>query len=363
MLRSLSALALLLLPLVSEAQTLLEVPIPTPNALIGGLAEGADGTVWFTEYNTNKIGSLSRSGTIAEYPLPTPNSGPLGLTAGPDGSIWFGELTANAIGRFRLPGVFDEFPLPANSRPQSLRIFNGALWFVESGRAAVARLGFDGDFTEVPLPAGHQPLQMVASADGALWVNDVGQIFRIAPNGEIRVIHFDPLPGGGGDNVEGMTAAPNGDVWFALRTSGRLGRAAADGAVTLFPVYKAADGTGGPTSVALGAGGTVWWNDAFAVVGRLMTDGTSSTLPLSNNPKARIGGPMRAPDGAIWFLNLTEGRLVRFSTAGDRWTFDVPHPGGDLGVAKMLSGGVLVFVEKDAFALLSLPSRRRAVER
>lgn len=50
------------------------------------------GNLWFTEYGTNSIGFLNtQSQTLVENPTPTPNSNPYGITIDPHGTIWFAE--------------------------------------------------------------------------------------------------------------------------------------------------------------------------------------------------------------------------------------------------------------------------------
>jgi hypothetical protein len=50
-------------------------------------------------------GRTRRSGVITEFPVPTANSYPTGITAGADGAIWFTENNANKIGRLVLPAL------------------------------------------------------------------------------------------------------------------------------------------------------------------------------------------------------------------------------------------------------------------
>ena len=61
-----------------------------------------DGTYWFTESGTNKIGHITHDRTITEYTVPTPNSKPWGIAVGADGSVWFTEYTTSKIGRLQL---------------------------------------------------------------------------------------------------------------------------------------------------------------------------------------------------------------------------------------------------------------------
>ena len=65
----------------------------TANALPTGIAAGSDGNIWFTEYNSEKIGMVNLStDKVTEITTSlTGNSNYAfpGMTAGPDGHLWF----------------------------------------------------------------------------------------------------------------------------------------------------------------------------------------------------------------------------------------------------------------------------------
>src|SRR6266568_6823666 len=85
--------ALFLFPLFARAATGVfhEQVIP---GLRGGATEvvrGPDGGFWFTEFDTNHIGTFSRNGQFREFLVPTPDSGPRGIT-GDSNAVWFTEF-------------------------------------------------------------------------------------------------------------------------------------------------------------------------------------------------------------------------------------------------------------------------------
>ena len=67
-------------------------PLLTADAGVQQITAGADGNMWFTESDANKIGKMTLSGQHTEYAVPTPNAGLGPITSGPDGNIWFGEI-------------------------------------------------------------------------------------------------------------------------------------------------------------------------------------------------------------------------------------------------------------------------------
>jgi virginiamycin B lyase len=67
-----------------------------------GITSGADGNLWITEVQANKIGRLTPSGAFLEVDIPTPDSQPDSITLGPDDNLWFTEAAANKVGRVSL---------------------------------------------------------------------------------------------------------------------------------------------------------------------------------------------------------------------------------------------------------------------
>jgi hypothetical protein len=67
----------------------------TPNEI----APGADGSLWFTLWDGNRIGRITPWGKVKEFAVPTSNSGPGGITLGPDANLWFAEEKGNKIAR------------------------------------------------------------------------------------------------------------------------------------------------------------------------------------------------------------------------------------------------------------------------
>ncbi len=83
---------------------------------------GADGALWFTERNTDKIGRITTAGTITETAVPTAGSAPEGIAAGSDGALWFTEL-GGRIGRITTAGTVTEFAIPtAGSQPLGITL-------------------------------------------------------------------------------------------------------------------------------------------------------------------------------------------------------------------------------------------------
>src|SRR6266702_5084779 len=114
------------------------------------LALDARGTVWFTEFNGDALGSLDpRTGLMRHYPLSARRSVqmlvPYGVTVDREGMVWFTEMSAGRIGRLD----------PTTGR---IRLFT-------SPRSAMA------------------PMEIARDAQGIIWVTSFsgGLLLRLDP--------------------------------------------------------------------------------------------------------------------------------------------------------------------------------------
>jgi streptogramin lyase len=105
------ALSLILgsvLPASSLAQsnllqvTITEYPIPFAQGTSFSIVGAPDGSVWFTEGNSNKIGRVSGDGTITAFDVPTADSQVGYIVPGPDNANWFTERAASKLGRISM---------------------------------------------------------------------------------------------------------------------------------------------------------------------------------------------------------------------------------------------------------------------
>ena len=108
---------------------------------------GADGNVWFTQPQANKIGRVTPGGYITEYALPAAGV-PLGIAAGADKNLWITVIRAQLIYRMTPKGDFASFPMPAKSMATFITAGpDGSLWFTEPN-GKVGRITTSGIVTE-----------------------------------------------------------------------------------------------------------------------------------------------------------------------------------------------------------------------
>ena len=231
-------------------------------------------------------------------------------------------------------------PPPPPALPQGLVIQPSSLaedaqanlWFTLLGTAKVGSLGRGGSVSEFKLPPVSFAANIVAGADGNLWMVGVtafgsaisGNIIMMTPDGHSTVYE---LPGNW--VPEGLAAGPDGNLWFTAWVGANpdgavaIGQVTTAGAVTMFPMPE--PGTG-PTSIAAGPEHSLWCTEApVARVARITLDGKAVEYHL---PKGTLPAQITAgPDGNIWFTENFSNRVARLTPAGQLTEFTLPVSG------------------------------------
>lgn len=328
---------------------IVEFPIPTPICGAQGITVGADGNLWFTEYNAGKIGRITPSGLITEFVIPSSHSGPNAISAGPDGNVWFTESYANAIGRITPDGTITEFPIPTPGfGPIGIASGpDGNVWFTD-GSNGIGRITPTGVISQFGVASGVIPFSIVANLDGNLWFTDLrGAIGKITPGG--TVTEYSTCNGGAGFACysTSIAASPDGDLWltdndgnigaidtFSTRQlSGREVKTISDDGLILGGITVAPDGD---IWVTVGVVGHIGFSRVLApraeVGSRLhsadsgptkpsdegVTDGVARITPSGSItefavPNSVPSGIVIGPDGAVWFAETLGNKIGRIN--------------------------------------------------
>jgi len=195
--------------------------------------------------------------TVTEFPIPTEFPTPWAgtIAAGPDGALWFAGPGRHKIGRVTTAGKVTEFLIPV-----SAQVFvytdiafgpDGALWFgiakapassklILGETLSIGRMTTRGEFREFPLPPGYHnlligaPNGMTAGPDGALWftVAAMNKIGRITTTGEFNEFLL-PTPDG---RPFAITAGADCALWFTETNGNKIGRITTTGEFSEFPL-------------------------------------------------------------------------------------------------------------------------------
>jgi virginiamycin B lyase len=104
-----------------------------------------------------------------------------------------------------------------------------------------------------------------------------------------------------------LAVAPNGAVWFTIEFSDAIG-VFRNGKIDRLP-----KGTQNlePLGLAVDATGGAWYTDTpMRAISRISSDGSIRSFPLST-PIVRLGRLTVAPDGAVWFADVTTASVTR----------------------------------------------------
>ena len=193
---------------------------------------------------------------------------------------------------------------------------DGRMWFaerdVDSGtfRPRLGAMTLDGRLTEYPLP--FEVDDLVAGPDGNLWVTGgttrgpftgliADRLAKVSAVGEVLAEYpLPPMPTTGTDRLGGITAGPDGNIWYS-RVGDRIGRVTPAGAITEFDVMGAPTASlGWAGDLAPGPDGNVWWvSTRGGRIGRITPAGgvTMFDVPGAGYLAAIVAGP----DDNLWF--------------------------------------------------------------
>ena len=204
------------------------------------------------------------------------------------------------------------------------------------------------------------PTGITAGPDGNLWFTELqgNAIGRITPSGVVTVF---PLPDPGnlpvGNAPTSIITGPDGNLWFTEGGTTQIGRMTPSGDLTEYPIpavqrpapYAGLAG-GTPIGLAAGADGALWFGLGFDfgdAVARITTTGTVTmyflAAPVINNIQQIASGP----DGNLWFTENATDEIGRITLSGTITEFPLPHKSsGPVGITSGADGN-LWFAEHD----------------
>jgi virginiamycin B lyase len=308
------------------APRITEFSTPTAASEPITIAPGSDGAIWFTETSAGKIARIPTNATsgaqITEFAIPTVAAQPFGITSGPDGQIWFTEQGANKIGHMPVTATsgsdISEIALPnPGSVPTGITAgSDGALYFAEQvGR--VGRIPTNATstsaITEITVTAANaNPFAMSTAADGSIWFTEPGLTVNSVAHMPVGAtlasqITSITIPTAGSSPVGIAPGAAGSMIVSELNT--RKIASVPFGATVTSQIAEFSTGTAQPYQTVLGPDGAIWFAEVTGgKIGRIATDGTllEFTPPTLG---AELTGITTGPDGAIWFTEFGQGKV------------------------------------------------------
>ncbi len=287
------------------------------NAQLRGLVMATDGSIWFTEFAGNEIGTIGSDGkTIHHYPIQVSQSGPYGIVRASDGTLWFTEATASRIGHFadplHNPNDLVGYPLPSGRDPEAITVgADATIWFIEGGANEIGSISPVGQLTEYQITSSNSdPTDITVGPDGALWFTEkaTGTIGRISATGQITEYPINTPD----SSPSGITVGPDGALWFTESGSNKIGRITVAGKITDYPIPTA---NSSPTGIVTGSDHALWFTEfASNKIGRISVTDKISEYPIptaNSKPSSCIAGP----NNTIWFIESATGKIGRVALA------------------------------------------------
>ena len=216
-----------------------------------------------------------------------------GSRPGPDGALWFTNFGNNSIGRITTAGVVTNYTGTGIDEPDGDhgRARRGAV--VHQLRQQLDRADHHrrGRSPTTPAPASTSPHGITAGPDGALWFTNYGNnsIGRITTAGVVT-----NYTGPGIDGPDGITAGPDGALWFTNYGNNSIGRITTAGG--RHQLHRRRHRR--PDGITAGPDGALWFtNDGNNSIGRITTAGVGHQLHRHRHRRSRRdhGRPRRGP--------------------------------------------------------------------
>ena len=202
----------------SMATTITEYPLQSPNENPYGIVINSNGTIFFTEFNTARIGKMNESGSVVYYNL-VGSAEPRNICINDNGTIFFTTKISNKIGKMTESGSFTYYTVPREcSSPEDIFVnSNGTIYFTEESGNQIGKMTEAGSFTEysIPTPACH-PIGICAYEDDGICTiyfceAFAGHIGKMTESGSFT--EYD-IPAGAFAAPVDIAVNENGTVFF-----------------------------------------------------------------------------------------------------------------------------------------------------
>jgi streptogramin lyase len=112
---------------------------------------------------------------------------------------------------------------------------------------------------------------------------------------------------------EGITAGPDGNLWFTETAGNKIGRISPAGSLTEFTVPTP---NSSPQDITAGADGNVWFTEGQGnKIGRISPTGAFAEFNVPTDMSAPQGIAL-APDGSLWFTESQTDKIGRITPVG-----------------------------------------------
>jgi virginiamycin B lyase len=297
-----------------------EVSTETPNSGPTATATAPDGTVWFVEQNSGKIGFVDTfRSSVSEIALTLPSSQPNAIAVDQrSGQVFFCEAGASQIGAYTpATGSLVEYSWGVSGVGLAGIAVDaqGRIWFTENATNRIGLLDVNAltlqYFSWTTEDVG--PVGIAIDASGRAWFaeNRANRIGYVDPSWNFVYDYYYAAAYSG---PWGITVDADGDVWFAERNAGAVSMLdTSTGGLFQFnslggfgsqPMYVATQpNSQGQIAVA--------WGETATGQVNLLNASTGAQTPIqASSPSAAPTGVTFAPqDSSLWFTEYNASDL------------------------------------------------------
>jgi streptogramin lyase len=263
--------------------------------------------------------TASAAPSFDKVDLPVADAKPGGITAGPDGALWFAETNKNRVRSLTMSGTVSA-PVTAYDQPAGIASASGYLWVTEPGGAGTIGRVLPGQTTVTKFNVSSgaaEPTGITAGPDGAVWFTDHRRdvIGRMTATGVANDVASTV-----GSKPWDIAVGPDGNLWFTEQGgNGTIGMVTPGGTAVSFPIPTIASE---PTEIVAGTDGALWFTERAAdQIGRIATDG--QVTEFSGMSGSLPSGIALGADGNVWFTEES-GWIGRITPQGNIADWQAP---------------------------------------
>jgi streptogramin lyase len=174
-----------------------------------------------------------------------------------------------------------------------------------------------GGVKEYALPHGSNPFGLTAGPDGNLWFTDQtsGKVGKVTPSGTIAEYATE------GNEPEGIASGPDGNLWFVEHSVRNVDHITTAGAVTTYKLTRSSTSNVG---IAEGSDKNLWFTESatgyIGVINAKDEVQREYALPSGSQPY----GIAKGGDGNMWFAEYGTSKIGKITATGEITEYSLP---------------------------------------
>ena len=165
---------------------------------------------------------------------------------------------------------------------------------------------------------------ITAGPDGNLWFTEAGagRIGNITTNGSITQFQLSNSFAGPGP---GITTGSDNNLWFVEAQANKIGKITTAGVVTEYPIVTSFEISSTPNDIVSGPDGNLWFTeDNVGKIGKITMAGVITEYAVPSGASSFPAFISAGPDSNLWFTEQNANKIGKITTAGAVTEFSLP---------------------------------------